>query len=182
MLLLGALLFAYFAERHLTLAVYAPNEGEVHHFGAPVTGKKSRAAYDTHFRNSGHFAAFAMSETGRFGWVHSHSSVHAAKTNALAHCEATGVDCEVVAILVPRGYDPEKGFSLRHRDQEQLRKVMQGTGPRAVAVAENGSFSYRYSSNIWWAKLSAWVGCMSVCTDDQPDHMPLWPCKIVYAS
>ena len=177
---LGVLLLALLAQKNVVLAPFTP-ERDVQYFGRALEGEYQRAAYHD-FAKGNNFGAFAIGPGDTFGWSYSHNTLRGAKSNATAHCEAQGGPCELVATIVPKGYDPAVGLALRPRDHHNLRNLMSETGPRAMAIAENGAYGAGYGITIWGAKLDAWAGCMSRRNENQPEYLQIWPCRIVYAS
>ena len=144
---------------------------------------QARTAYLQRFLKGSYFGAFALAPGGAWGWSTENNSEEAARQNALAHCGQYDTACEVIAVLVPEGYDQAEGITLKLASAEIYRAYQLAAPAKAFAVSENGasSYSYEYETQAE-AEAAALEDCETRRKKGQPDFLPDWPCILVDSS
>ncbi|MEO0693240.1 MAG: hypothetical protein AAFY90_10245, partial [Pseudomonadota bacterium] len=140
----GAWLFTVWPRpvHEVPLHIYL-TEAETVRFDGPALPAGAQADWDRQFADARFFAAFAVSDGGRWGWALDRHSVAAARAEALAWCNGWALrGCAVVAERRPVGYRADDlAHSLSERAVDMGRNARPERGvPVVWAISSDGSW------------------------------------------
>ena len=117
---------------------------------------------DAEAYDAAYFGAFAYSEAGQFGWAGQFNSLAEAEAHALLRCDGVsgGTSCEIIARLLPEGYEPVEGITLGLGASRAWLRYLDQPPPKAFALGSRSNYAAHFSGQpIEWARERALANC-----------------------
>ncbi|GGL75411.1 hypothetical protein [Wenxinia marina] len=162
-----------------------PPSGELRMLSGLRLSPEAQQAFDTEFRPTTYFSAFATSKSGGWGYATTTNSAEAARAIAMGECRSSNDDCILVAEIVPRGYrEPGPGdITMTPEVAELYRNPAAAGAPdgaaRAMAISADGAYALVWGLPDQAAADGAAISdCGQHLNHDLPGVEPM-PCFVV---
>ncbi|WP_135500941.1 hypothetical protein [Roseovarius aestuariivivens] len=150
--------------------------------GPPPEGGEAADVYLQLLKESAYAAAFALSDTGAFGWADNHADIDLAEALALRRCTEHASDCRIVLRITPETPVQVDGFSLSYTTARALGEYTYKPVPKAVALSNRGDWGMAWGQ---MSKGAAEKVALANCEKHLPKKDPAgWPdgvCKNIWA-
>lgn len=147
----------------------------------PVPGTESAKAYANFLAATKYIGAFALNESGAFGWASGYNSLDMAKEVAQFRCAKHGVKgCQIIAVLLPQKPVDRDGIVFSRSTQRGYDEHMAQPGFRAFAASESGTWGSAWGyQNPIEARARAMSNCQTYLQRQIDNGFPVRPCRFV---